>query len=642
MIPELGQLSLALAFTLALIQFIFPLYGSFNPTSHWIILSRPLAFGQSLFLILAFTSLTWSFITNDFSVQYVAQNANSNLPIIYKISAVWGAHEGSMLLWTLLLSIWSAAIATFNTKLSPINAARMLSVLSFVIAGFLLFIIFTSNPFTRIFPIPIEGRDLNPLLQDLGLALHPPMLYMGYVGLSVAWSAAIAAMLDGKLDIEWVHWIRPWTLIAWMFLTLGITLGSWWAYYELGWGGWWFWDPVENSSLMPWLISTALIHSLIVTEKRGAFKNWTILLSLSAFSFSLLGTFLVRSGILTSVHAFATDPTRGMFILIFLSLIIGTSLALYAWRTNDITLGESFDLMSRETFLLGGNLIFTMFTAVVLFGTLAPLIYEAMNWGKISVGFPWFNTMFVNLTPILAVIMGLAPMINWKYTSLQELIHKTGFSLIASLIVGIVTWLYTSLYVALGLCLATWLSLTHITLLFIRYKNKTLITILTDLFNHKRSFLGFLLAHLGIAIFIVGITIVSHYSLEHDIRMKPNDNYELGGYKFVFNGINRYNSSNYQAEQGSFKLLLNNKEITTLLPEKRLYQDGGRAMTEAAIYPTLTRDFYISLGEAIENTNAWSVRIHIKPYVRWIWLGGFFVAIGGLFAASDKKYRARS
>lgn len=640
MIPEFGQFSLALSLTLAILQFILPLWGSLTYTSNWIIAARYLAWGQFLFLILAFSCLTWSFIINDFSVRYVAQNANSSLPMMYKISAVWGAHEGSILLWVLFLSAWSAAIATFSRNLSLLNIARMLSVLSFVIVGFLLFILFTSNPFERLFPIPKEGRDLNPLLQDPGLALHPPMLYMGYVGLSVAWAAAIAAMIDGKLDAAWARWIRPWTLIAWIFLTLGITLGSWWAYYELGWGGWWFWDPVENASLMPWLIGTALIHSLAATEKRGAFKNWTILLSLSAFSFSLLGTFLVRSGVLTSVHAFATDPTRGLFILIFLCLVIGGSLALYAWRAPSIVLEGSFDLISRETFLLGNNFLLTMFTSIVLFGTLAPLIYEAMNWGKISVGFPWFNTMFVSLTPMLAVLMGLGILAQWKSNVAHEFMYRISFSLILSLLAATIIWFMAPLQVTLGLSIAIWIILTHITIIFIRYGNKSLIVAITDLLNNNRSFLGLWLAHIGIAVFIVGITLVSHYSLEQDLHLKPGDSYELAGYKLIFQGVTNQTGPNYQAERGQFKVVMGNEGITVLTPEKRLYQAGGRAMTEAAIYPTFTGDLYVSLGEAIGAAGAWSVRIHLKPYVRWIWLGGFLMAIGGLVSVSDRRYRS--
>lgn len=639
MIPELGQFSLALSLTLAVLQFILPLWGSLTDTSNWINSARHLAWGQLLFLILAFLCLTWSFIINDFSVRYVAQNGNSSLPLIYKISAVWGAHEGSILLWVLFLSAWSAAIATFNRKLSPLNTARMLSVLSFVIVGFLLFILFTSNPFERLFPIPKEGRDLNPLLQDPGLALHPPMLYMGYVGLSVAWAAAIAAMIGGKLDTDWARWIRPWTLIAWIFLTLGITLGSWWAYYELGWGGWWFWDPVENASLMPWLVSTALIHSLAVTEKRGAFKNWTILLALSAFSLSLLGTFLVRSGVLTSVHAFATDPTRGLFILIFLCLVIGGSLALYAWRAPSIPLEGSFNFISRETFLLSNNFLLTMFTSIVLFGTLAPLIYEAMNWGKISVGFPWFNTMFVGLTPMLAIFMGLGILAQWKSNVPQEFMYRISFSLVLSVLAGTIIWFIAPWQVTLGLSLAIWIILTHTTIILIRYWNKSLIVTITDLLNNNRSFLGLWLAHIGIAIFIIGITLVSHYSVEQDLHLKPGDSYELAGYKFIFQGITHQAGPNYQAELGQFQVVMDNKNLTLLTPEKRLYQAGGRAMTEAAIYPTVTGDLYISLGEAIGTAGAWSVRIHFKPYVRWIWLGGFLMALGGLAAASDRRYR---
>lgn len=641
MIPEIGQFALALSLSLSLVQFIFPLWGSFNHTPNWMYLARPVAWGQFVFLTLAFMCLIWAFLNNDFSVRYVAQNANTQLPIIYKISAVWGAHEGSMLLWVLLLSAWSALSATFSRQLPIQFVARLLAVLGFVSLGFLLFILFTSNPFERLLPVPEEGRDLNPLLQDLGLALHPPLLYIGYVGLSVAWGTTIAAMLGGQLDATWARWSRPWTLIAWIFLTLGITLGSWWAYYELGWGGWWFWDPVENASLMPWLIATALLHSFAVTEKRAAFKNWTVLLALCAFSLSLLGTFLVRSGVLTSVHAFATDPTRGTFILIFLSLVIGGSLSLYAYIAPTIPIGGRFDLLSRETFLLGNNLLMAMLALFILFGTLAPLIYEAMQWGKISVGFPWFNTMFIALTPILLIMMGIGPLVRWKFSHPIELIHRTRLIAAISLTIGALIWIMAPFYVALGLTLAIWLTLSHLTILKLRYQTYTLITALIDLLHHNRAMLGMWLAHLGVAITAIGITIVSHYSLEQDIHITPNASYELAGYQFLFEGVSDYTGPNYQAQRGQFKILIQGKEIAIINPEKRTYKEGSRPMTEAAIDAALTRDLYISLGEPVGTKGAWSVRIHYKPYVRWIWLGGLLMAIGGIFAVTDRRYYSR-
>lgn len=640
MIPEIGQFALALSLSLSLVQFIFPLWGSFNNTPNWMYLARPVAWGQFSFLSIAFICLIWAFLTNDFSVRYVAQNANTQLPILYKISAVWGAHEGSMLLWVLLLSAWGAFSASFSRQLPIQFVARLLSVLGFVTIGFLLFILFTSNPFERLYPIPLEGRDLNPLLQDPGLAFHPPTLYIGYVGLSVAWGAAIAAMLGGQLDATWARWSRPWTLIAWIFLTIGITLGSWWAYYELGWGGWWFWDPVENASLMPWLIATALLHSLAVTEKRAAFKNWTVLLALCAFSLSLLGTFLVRSGVLTSVHAFATDPTRGTFILIFLSLVIGGSLSIYAYVAPNIPIGGRFDLLSRETFLLGNNLILAMLAVVVLFGTLAPLIYEAMHWGKISVGFPWFNTMFVAIVPMLLILMGFGPLVRWKSSQPIELVYRTGLIVAISLIIGALIWLVAPFYVALGLMLALWLVLAHLKILQLRYSAQTLMAAIVDLLRNSRAMLGMWFAHTGVAITVIGITLVSHYSLEQDVNMLPGSSYEMAGYKFLFNGVTEDTGPNYQVQRGQFKVLMNGKEIAVLNPEKRTYGEGGRPMTEAAIDAALTRDLYVSLGEPIDKAGAWSARIHYKPFVRWIWLGGLLMALGGIIAVSDRRYYA--
>lgn len=665
MVPELGQLALVLALALGLVQAIFPLWGSLNHTPAWMAMARPLAWGQLLFLTLAFISLILAFLHNDFSVLYVAQNSNTTLPTIYKISAVWGAHEGSMLLWVWLLSVWGAAVASLQRSLSTAMLARMLALLSIVTVGFLSFLLFTSNPFQRLWPIPIDGRDLNPLLQDPGLAIHPPMLYMGYVGFSVAWSATIAALIGGKLDATWARWTRPWTLVAWIFLTIGIVLGSWWAYYELGWGGFWFWDPVENASLMPWLIGTALIHSLAVTEKRGALKNWSVLLALSAFSLSLLGTFLVRSGILTSVHAFATDPTRGLFILLFLAVVIGGSLVLYAWRAPSIELGGRFDLLSRETFLLGNNLLLTVLTGLVLFGTLAPLLYDAMQWGKISVGFPWFNTMFAVTTPALGILTGLGPLTRWKHHSSQELAIKLMPSMIPTVTTLIVAvWLAMPIYVAIGLALTVWLALSHITILAMRCRlqQPQLILQVGGVGGSPTSprhcpgvgpsFFGMWLAHIGVAVFVVGITMVSHYSIERDLRMSPGDSYEIAGYTFRFEGTKDLQGANYQAQQGRFLVSHNGSTVVDdLLPEKRTYQGRGMPMTEAAISPNLTHDLYISLGEPIaedigstptppiNKPGMWSVRIHYKPYVRWIWLGGLLMAIGGLIAACDRRYR---
>ncbi len=644
MIPELGHFALVLALCLALVQAIFPLAGSYTNNTSWMGLARPLAWGQLTFMTIAFAALIQAFLANDFSVIYVASHGNTKLPAIYKISAVWGAHEGSLLLWALLLSAWGAAIALFSRHLPPEVVARVLAVMAMIGIGFLSFMLFTSNPFLRLFPAPLEGRDLNPLLQDPGLAVHPPMLYMGYVGFSVAFGFSIAALLGGRLDAAWARWSRPWTTVAWIFLTLGITLGSWWAYYELGWGGWWFWDPVENASFMPWLVGTALIHSLAVTEKRGAFKSWSLLLALIAFSLSLLGTFLVRSGVLTSVHAFASDPARGLFILIFLCLVIGSSLALYAWRAPYITSGGRFDLVSRESFLLANNLILSVLAALILLGTLAPLIYDALAWGKISVGFPWFNKMFVLLTPFLALFMGLGPLARWKHSDAGLLIRQVRWALGISIACGLLSFLpwFGNSYslVALGLALALWILGTHLTSLRLRWRpTATWSARLQDLKGSGRSYYGMIFAHLGVAMFVVGATLVSHYGIERDVRMGPGDKAEVAGYEFQFEGVKRERGPNYNGYRANIRVLKGNTLVTTLEPEKRVYLVDTKPMTEAAIDWGLTRDIYVSLGEPIEGGD-WSLRLYYKPYVRWIWLGGVFMALGGLLAVSDPRYRS--
>ncbi len=642
MIPELGQFAMVLALCIAIIQSIFPLWGTFNRTPGWVAMARPLAWGQFVFLAVSLACLMQAFLVDDFSVAYVAHNSNTLMPTIYKVSAVWGAHEGSLLLWGFFLAGWGAAIASTGRNLPKEVVARVLSVMGMVSIGFLLFMLLTSNPFERLFPMPPEGRELNPLLQDPGLAIHPPLLYMGYVGFSVAFAFAIAALIGGKLDAAWARWSRPWTVVAWIFLTLGISLGSWWAYYELGWGGWWFWDPVENASFMPWLVGTALIHSLAVTEKRGAFKSWTVLLALSAFSLSLLGTFLVRSGVLTSVHAFATDPTRGTFILIFLCIVIGGSLTLYAWRAPSISSGGRFDLISRESFLLGNNLILAAFAALVLFGTLAPLIYEAMGWGKISVGFPWFNKMFVALMPFLALFLGLGPVARWKHNEPSDLIKQLWWAAALSLAFGVVTLFMADTHegwkVALGLGLTAWIVLTHLISIMDRYKHKGFATALSDLAGKGRSYYGMWLAHLGAAMTVLGITMVSNYGMEKDVRMSPGDRYDMQGYSFQFDGVTRQRGPNYMADRGRFQVFQGDELITVLEPEKRTYFVQTRPMTEAAIDPSLTRDLYVSLGEAVGGGD-WALRLYYKPFVRWIWLGSIFMGIGGLVAVSDRRYR---
>ncbi len=643
MIPELGHFALILALALALVQSTIPLVGSFNGNRNWMDSARPLAYGQLVFLAMSFSALVQAFLADDFSVVYAATNSNSLLPDIYKVSAVWGAHEGSLLLWALFLGVWSACVAAFSRSLPLPMVARTLAVLGMVSVGFLLFMLLTSNPFERIFPGPPDGRDLNPLLQDPGLAIHPPMLYLGYVGFSVAFAFAIAALMGGKLDAAWARWSRPWTTVAWVFLTIGIALGSWWAYYELGWGGWWFWDPVENASLMPWIVGTALMHSLAVTEKRGAFKSWTVLLALTAFSLSLLGTFLVRSGVLTSVHAFATDPTRGVFILAFLAVVIGGSLALYAWRAPAVSGGGRFALVSRESFLLANNLLLVLLTALVLLGTLAPLIYEAMGWGKISVGFPWFNKMFLAITPFLALALGIGMLTRWKQDDTTRLIRQLRVALVLSGAVLVVS-AWPALadghpWVPIGLALSVWVLASHVTSLAERLRNKARLGGLRgELGGHSRSYYGMWVAHIGVAVFAVGITMVASFEIEKDVRMSPGDRVEAAGYQFQFEGTQPVSGPNFNARQGQVLVFDGERQVTVLRPEKRTYLASSQTMTEAAIDAGLFRDIYVSLGEPIEGDD-WSLRIYYKPYVRWIWLGAIFMAIGGVLAVTDRRYR---
>ncbi|NOR39891.1 MAG: heme lyase CcmF/NrfE family subunit, partial [Gammaproteobacteria bacterium] len=622
-----------------------PMVGSLNNTPGWVALARPATFGQFTFLLIAFGCLVNAFLSNDFSVLYVARNGNSQLPDIYKISAVWGAHEGSLLLWALILSGWTVAVALFSRNLPNEVVARVLSVMGMISIGFISFLLFTSNPFERSFPVPLEGGDLNPLLQDFGLAVHPPMLYMGYVGLSVAFSFAIASLIGGKLDAAWARWSRPWTLVAWVFLTIGITLGSWWAYYELGWGGWWFWDPVENASFMPWLVATALIHSLAVTEKRGAFKRWTVLLALLAFSLSLLGTFLVRSGILTSVHSFAADPARGLFILIFLCIVIGGSLLLYAWRAPDVSSGGSFSLFCRETLLLGNNLLLIIITAFILLGTLAPLIYDAMGWGKISVGFPWFTTMFVIFTPFLVLLMGIGPLARWKRQDPGDLARQLRVALAVSISGGVLVMsplLHEgSVWAGLAVMLSLWLVSSLLLSLRQRFKYRKGLTGMLKDFGARGSgsYYGMLIAHFGVAVFIIGVTFVTQFDVEKDIRMSPGQTVELAGHSFRFDGARAVQGPNYSADRGTIRVFNSDaQEVAVLSPEKRTYLVQNRPMTEAGIDAGFTRDIYVSLGETLGNGD-WSLRLYYKPFVRWIWLGGILIALGGLLAATDRRYR---
>jgi len=644
MIPELGQFALSLALGLALVQAVLGLGGAARGNLVWMGAVRPAAQGQLVFVAIAFGCLTYAFVTNDFSVLYVANNSNSRLPLHYQIAGVWGGHEGSLLLWTLMLAVWTTAVSVFSRRLPEDMVARVLGVMGLVTVGFIAFMLFTSNPFDRLIPAAADGRDLNPLLQDPGMVFHPPMLYLGYVGFSVAYSFAIAALLSGRLDAAWARWSRPWTTVAWMFLTLGIALGSAWAYYELGWGGWWFWDPVENASFMPWLIGTALVHSLAVTEKRGAFKSWTVLLAIFAFALSLLGTFLVRSGVLTSVHAFATDPKRGIFILGFLAVVIGGSLALFAWRAPRVGLGGAFSVVSRESSLLANNVLLMVAAGCVLLGTLYPLALDAFGLGKLSVGPPYFESVFVPLMAPALFLMGLGPMARWKSMPLPDLWTRARWAAAVSVIVALTLPFvlgHWSPMITLGLLLAAWIIATGIETVRQRAQQVSGATLLARLTGSSRSFYGMVVAHLGVAVFVVGVTLVSGYGTEKDVRMEPGETVTLSGYVFRLDGIQDIEGPNYSAARGTISVTKDGKPVTTMHPEKRLYHVQRMPMTEAAIDTGFTRDLYVSLGEAVSNT-AWVVRVWHKPFVDWIWGGCVIMALGGLLAVTDRRYRVVS
>ena len=633
MIPELGHYALILALCVALIQGVLPLVGAHQGRHEWLILARPAAQTVFLLLAIAFLTLAWSFYINDFSVLYIAEHSNSQMPVMYRLGAVWGGHEGSLLLWIFLLSTWTVLVAQLSKALDEFMVARVIGVLGLVSSGLLLFVLTTSNPFSRLLPAAPEGRSLNPLLQDPGLVFHPPMLYMGYVGFSVAFAFAIASLLSGRLDAAWARWSRPWTTAAWIFLTLGIALGSWWAYYELGWGGWWFWDPVENASFIPWLVGTALLHSLAVTEKRGGFKSWTVLLAITAFSLSLLGTFLVRSGVLTSVHAFATDPRRGVFILIFLSLVVGSSLVLYALRAPKSTMGGKFSLSSRETLILLGNVFLVVSAGSVLLGTLYPLLIDALHLGKISVGPPYFNSVFVPIMIPLLVLMGIGPWAHWKQTDLLTVLKRlwlAGFVAVLAgiaipLVMGEFTWL-----ASIGFLLAFWVIVSGC-LQVIRQAKAG---------KPTRSFIGMQIAHLGIAVFVIGVTMVGAYQEEKDVRMAPGEMVQVGGYQIQLQDVRQVPGPNYTAMRGTFLLNKNGVQQTALYPEKRSYFSSTMPMTEAAIDAGLTRDIYVSLGEELGD-QSWAVRVYYKPFVDWIWGGCLLMALGGVFAISDRRYRMK-
>ncbi len=645
MIPEIGHYALILSLVMSVALSILPLYGTARNNLVFQVSAKPLTWGVFTFLVISFVCLTLSFLQDDFSVKYVANHSNSMLPFGFKFSAVWSAHEGSMLLWVLILGAWAFAVSIFSRSLPTEVLARVLAILGMVCTGFILFTVVTSNPFERLLPnIPQDGADLNPLLQDFGLIVHPPMLYMGYVGFAVSFAFAIAALMTGKLDAAWAKWSRPWTLIAWVFLTLGISLGSWWAYYELGWGGWWFWDPVENASFMPWLVGTALIHSLAVTEKRGAFKSWTVLLAIVAFSLSLLGTFLVRSGVLTSVHAFATDPARGYFILVLLAITFGGSLLLYAIKAPTVHSRVKFSALSRETFLLINNIILTIVAAVILLGTLYPLLLDALDLGKISVGPPYFNSVFVPMMCLLIVFLGVGPSSRWKATKAKYLISKLAAVFVIAVIVGLlIPFIYAGDFdgaVWLSMTLAFWVMGSI--LVDLKDKSKGRTHWLVRLKRLPASYYGMQFAHLGVVVSLIGICMVAVYDHQEDLRMSAGDSIQVEEYRFDFLGTNGVRGPNYVADVGDFRVFKEDEEIASIHPEKRRYNVSRQVMTEAGINPGLTRDLYVSLGEPLGEGEAWAVRVHVKPFIRWIWLGSILMGIGGLLAVADKRYRARN
>ena len=640
MIPEIGHLALIIAFVLALLQCVLPIWGAQVGNYQLMAVARPTATLQLLFVSIAYCALIFSFINNDFSVLNVVENSNSSLPTIYRICASWGSHEGSILLWALMLAGWSCAVAMFSKHLPQPVLARTLGVMGFISVGTILFTLVTSNPFVRLLPAAANGRDLNPLLQDPGMIIHPPMLYMGYVGSSVVFSLAIAALLSGKLDTAWARWSRPWITLSWCFLTVGIALGSAWAYYELGWGGWWFWDPVENASFMPWLLGTALIHSLAVTEKRGGFKMWTALLAILTFSLALLGTFLVRSGVITSVHAFATDPQRGIFILLFLAILIGGSLTLFAIRAPKASTGEEFDLVSKESMLLTNNILLIVATGAVLLGTLYPLIIDALQLGKLSVGKPYFDAVFIPIMTPALFLMGVGPITRWRGAPTIELILQLkwalGVTVISAAIAPFIMRSWTPL-IGFGLLLAVWIVVASMSNLITRLKNHPNHW-LSALKLQSASYYGMLLAHIGVAVFIFGVTMVSGFEEEKDLRMSAGSKSSLAGYEIRFNQVSEITGPNYVAAQGNISVFKDDKLVTMMYPQKRKYDSSQMLMTEAAIYNSFVGDLYISMAEPV-SPSEWGIKIQFKPFINYIWLGCFLMALGGIFAVSDKKYR---
>ena len=641
MIPEIGQFALILALTVGIVLAVLPQIGAARGIPQLVAVAKPAAQVQFLFVLIAFACLGYCFINNDFSVLNVATNSNSRLPLHYRLAATWGSHEGSLLLWAFMLTLWMTAVTLFSKHLPETVVARVLAVMATISVGFLLFMLVTSNPFERLIPAAADGRDLNPLLQDPAMVAHPPMLYMGYVGFSVVFAFAIAALIGGRLDATWARWSRPWTTVAWVFLTCGIALGSFWAYYELGWGGWWFWDPVENASFMPWLVGTALIHSLAVTEKRGGFKSWTVLMAIAAFSLSLLGTFLVRSGVLTSVHAFANDPKRGVFILAFLTLVIGGSLALYAWRARQVGLGAKFDLLSRESLLLTNNVLLMVAMGSVLLGTLYPLFMDALNLGKISVGPPYFNAVFVPLMAPAMFLIGVGPIARWKQAKLPEIAVRLRWAFLVSLISAVAIpfllggWQWRA---SLGMLLAVWIVATVVQNIWSRVRTGSRELNLIDRIKApSRGFYGMHLAHLGVAAFVAGVTVVTGYQTEKDVRMNVGDVVNAGGYEVRLENVTQLRGPNYQAVRADMQVSKNGELVATLHPEKRAFTTAQSVTSEAAIDRSVFRDIYVSLGDQAEG-GGWTVRVYHKPLVNWIWGGALLMAIGGAFAVTDRRY----
>jgi cytochrome c-type biogenesis protein CcmF len=643
LIPELGHFALMLALAFALVQSVLPLIGAARGQSALIALARPAARAQFVFVLLAYAALTNAFIGNDFSVLYVAQHSNSTLPLVYRFTAVWGGHEGSILLWVLILAGWTLAVSIFSASLDDRTVARILGVMGLISTGFLLFTLLTSNPFIRLLPAAADGEDLTPLLQDPGMVIHPPMLYMGYVGFVVAFAFAIAALLSGRLDAAWARWSRPWTTVAWCFLTCGIALGSFWAYYVLGWGGWWFWDPVENASLLPWLAGTALMHSLAVTEKRGGFKMWTALLAIITFSLSLLGTFIVRSGVITSVHAFASDPTRGVFILAFLALVIGGSLALFAWRAPRVGAGGGFETVSRESMLLANNVLLIVACASVMLGTLYPLVIDALGLGKLSVGPPYFNAVFVPLMAPALFLMGIGPLTRWRQAPVADLALKlrwaAGVSLAAALLGPLALGAWTPM-IGFGLLLAAWIASTSVLNLVTRLREHRAPSIWQRLRAQPGSYYGMLLAHTGMAVFVAGVTVVGGFAVEKDVRMVPGETVAIGRYVFKLEGLSQRRGPNYEAVRATLSVTDDGRAIGQMTPERRVYTVTRTPLTETAIDRGFTRDLYVALGEPISAT-AWGMRVYYKPLVGWIWGGCLMMALGGALAVLDRRYRAR-